>query len=287
MITDVPAGIGCRLQRVWLSQKTNFTNTDLTLQFDFNSISPGTPLLASDLRLLVDDNGVFSNATIVATATITVASGVVSVVVPASGITSAQPYFTLASTAIPIALPVTIDAFSASCLQKKVQVNWTMGSTGNNSITIERSGGEGNFVPLGVVASDRAVRQSYTWTDWAPLPGVSAYRLKMVNNNSNTVSYSTIASVSGCFKGNSVFIVSDPATGKSSKLAIQLPKRAVVDIGFYDVLGHQLSVPGLTGRHFMDPGSYNLSVPSQNLATGVYFLSVAINNDKRVYRVTL
>jgi hypothetical protein len=88
-------------------------------------------------------------------------------------------------------------------------------------------------------------------------------------------------------KGNSVFMVSDLATGKSSMLAIRLPQRAVVDIGFYNVLGHQLAVPGLTGRHFMDPGSYNLSVQSRNLATGVYFLSVAINNEKRVYRVTL
>lgn len=287
MVTDVPAGIGCRLHRVWLSQKTNFTNTDLTLQFDFNNISPGTPLLASDLRLLVDDNGVFSNATIAATTTITVASAVVTVVVPASSITSAQPYFTLASTGVPIALPVTIDAFSASCLQKNVQVKWTMGSTGNISFTIERSEGGGNFVPVGVVASDQSVRRSYTWTDRAPLPGVCAYRLKITDNKTNKVNYSTIASLSGCVMDSKVFIISDPATGKSSRLAIRLPKRAVVDIGFYDVLGHQLSVPGLTGRHFMDGGSYNLSVQSQNLATGVYFLSVAINNEKRVYRVTL
>jgi hypothetical protein len=285
--TDVPAGICCRLQRVWLSQKTNFTNTDLTLQFDFNSINPGTPLFASDLRLLVDDNGVFSNATILATTTITVASAVVTVVVPASSITSAQPYFTLASAAVRTPLPVTIDAFSASCLQKNVQVNWTMGSAGNNSFTIERSGGAGNFVPVGVVASDQSVLQSYTWTDGSPLPGVSAYRLKVTDNNSNTVSYSTIASVSGCVMDNSVFIVSDPTTGKASMLVIRLPQRAVVDIGFYDVLGHQLSVPGLTGRHTMDPGVYNLSVPSQNLVTGVYFLSVTINNEKRVYRVIL
>jgi len=285
--TDVPAGICCRLQRVWLSQKTNFTNTDLTLQFDFNSINPGTPLFASDLRLLVDDNGVFSNATILATTTITVASAVVTVVVPASSITSAQPYFTLASAAVRTPLPVTIDAFSASCLQKNVQVNWTMGSTGNNSFTIERSGGGGNFVPVGVVASDQSVLQSYTWTDGAPLPGVSAYRLKVTDNNSNTVSYSTVASVSGCVMDNSVFIVSEPATGKASMLVMRLPQRAVVDIGFYDVLGHSLSVPGLTGRHTMDPGSYNLSVPSQNLVTGVYFLSVTINNNKSVYRIIL
>jgi hypothetical protein len=86
---------------------------------------------------------------------------------------------------------------------------------------------------------------------------------------------------------NKVLVVSDPVTGKSSRLAIRLPQRAVIDIGLYDVLGHQLSVPGLTDRHFMDPGSYNLPVPSQNLATGVYFLSVAINNEKRVYRVIL
>jgi hypothetical protein len=111
--------------------------------------------------------------------------------------------------------------------------------------------------------------------------------VEITDNNSNKVNYSTIASVSGCVMDNKVLVVSDPVTGKSSRLAIRLPQRAVIDIGLYDVLGQQLSVPGLTGRHFMDPGSHNLPVPSQNLARGVYFLSVAINNEKGVYRVIL
>lgn len=288
--TDRPAGICCRLQRAWLSQKTNFTNANLTLQFDFNNVSPGyTPLFASDLRLLVDDDGVFSNATILGSPTISisVASSVVTVVVPASNITAAQPYFTLASVAVSTPLPVTITAFSASCQQKKVLVSWTSQNTENSSFAIERSAGDGNFVPVGDVANDQSTLSSYTWTDKSPLSGASAYRLKVTDNNSNAVSYSPIAPINGCGIDNNVVVVSDPATGKSSRLVIRMQQSATVDIGFYDVVGHQFSVAGLTGRHNMDPGVYDLSVRSQGLVPGVYFLSVIINGEKSVYRVIL
>ena len=289
MTTDVPAGICCRLQRAWLSQKTNFTNTDLTLQFDFSAVAPGTPLFASDLRLLVDNDGVFANATVLNSPTIaiTVAGNVVTVVVPASSITAAQPYFTLASAANSTPLPITIESFSAACQNRKVQVNWTMGTAESNTFAIERSSNGGDFATAGVVAGDpTGAQSSYTWTDNAPLPGVSAYRLKATDNNSNNVTYSSIAPVTACGLGaNNAFVAADPSTGKSSMLVLQLQQNATVNISCYDMVGHQLELPGLTGQRSMEQGVYNLPVPQQGFAAGVYLLAVTINEIKNVYRI--
>jgi hypothetical protein len=286
--TSVPAGICCRLQRAWLSQSTNFTNTDLTLQFDFNDVSPGYgPLLVSDLRLLVDDDGVFSNATVLGspTVTISVASSVVTVVVPASSITSAKPYFTLGSIAITTPLPVTIKDFSTSCVNKDVQVRWTMGSTGNYTFTIERSSDGSFYSPVGSLTANPSTLQTYSWTDRSSPAGVNTYRLKVTDNNSDAILYSPVVSGAGCLMGNMVVVATDPATHRSSMLILQLAQNAQVDIGFYDLTGHYLEMPGLTGQSNMGQGVYNLPIPQRNLATGIYLLSVKINGIRSIYRI--
>src|SRR5207249_4601773 len=40
---EQPAGITSRLQREWLAQKTNFTNTDLHLEFDLSATTLSGP----------------------------------------------------------------------------------------------------------------------------------------------------------------------------------------------------------------------------------------------------
>src|SRR5581483_1122974 len=123
--TEVPPGICCRLRREWLSQKTNFTNTDLKLEFDFNIITPGySPLNAADLRLLVDADGDFTNATILNTPAITIAvsASVVTITVPASAFTG-TPYFTLASASATTLLPVQFISFAATCRDEAAQLH--------------------------------------------------------------------------------------------------------------------------------------------------------------------
>ena len=288
MTTDRPAGICCRLQRVWLSQKTNFTNTDLTLQFDFNDVAPGyTPLFASDLRLLVDDDGVFSNATVLSSPAITVSvnASVVTVVVPAASITAAKPYFTLASAAINTPLPVTIKSFSASCQDGAVLVNWEMGSAGSYGFTIERSVDGTAFIPVGQPVADASGRTSYGWKDPSFLPGETAYRLKVTENSGGAAIYSNIVPVADCSGGGAVWAAMDPGTGRSRVLVLQLQRDAAVDIAFYDLLGHRLEMPGLTGRRSMVQGVYRLPIPERNLASGVYLLAVNINDKRSVIRI--
>lgn len=288
MTTDLPVGICCRLQRAWLSQKMNFTNTDLTLQFDFNNVAPGyTPLFASDLRLLVDDDGVFTNATILNTPviSISVASSVVTVVVPAASIPSNKPYFTLASAAIRTPLPVTIKSFSASCHEGKVWVTWEAGSTGSYAFTVERSSGGAVFVPVGEVPADVTGRTVYTWVDASPLPGGAAYRLKATGSGSIAAVYSPVVPVTDCGGEGAVSVTTDPVTGRSRVVLLRLQQDAVVDIAFYDLLGRRIGMPGLTGRRSMGQGVYYLPIPGQGLASGMYLLSVVMGDKRSIVRI--
>ena len=216
--TEVPAGICCRLRREWLSQKTNFTNTDLKLEFDFNIITPGySPLNVADLRLLVDNDGDFTNATILGSpaVTISVASGVVTATVPASNFTS-TPYFTLASASATTPLPVQFVSFTASCRGNTAQLNWTTATESNvDNYSVERSSDAANFTSIAVVKSKAAgiSQQSYIFTDGSSLPGTSYYRIK-TTDKSGATGYSLIAVLSDC-ESNMVRLATDAASGES------------------------------------------------------------------------
>ncbi|MBS1567444.1 MAG: T9SS type A sorting domain-containing protein, partial [Bacteroidetes bacterium] len=280
-----PSGITSRLQREWLVQKRNFTNTDITLEFNLGAISAGFAsgtFNASDLRLLVDNDGDFTDASIISspTASINVAGSVVSVTVPASSF-GATSYITLASAASTSSLPVAVSGFTAVCKNNKVQVSWTKQSTASSTYYIERSADGHSFSSIATVNSASAGGQLLNWTDVSPLPGMSYYRLVVVDEN-NLVSYTPVAGVNGC-SIESLRLVSDAVSGQS--LALQLQQSATVNIALYDVLGHALAVRGLTGQHALVAGQYRMPVQAETLVQGVYLLSVNINGNTKTFRI--
>ncbi|MBS1562999.1 MAG: hypothetical protein JST39_01365, partial [Bacteroidetes bacterium] len=263
--TQKPAGICCRLQRQWMVQKTNFTNTDLKLEFDFNVITPGySPLNTADLRLLLDGDGDFTNATIL-TPTISVSGSKVLMTVPASNFTG-TPYFTLASVSTTTMLPVKLSSFAGTCRNNTVQLAWMKESGPNNNFIVERSTDGNSFAPVAVLESNLTA-QAFSWEDASPLSGLSYYRLKMTGAD-GTTAYSSVISVNGCTHSN-IQLVSDAVSGQST-LVMQLPQSAMVDIGFSDMLGRQYDISSLTGRRNMQEGFYRLPVAGGNLPRGVY-----------------
>ncbi|OQP62058.1 hypothetical protein A3860_29330 [Niastella vici] len=283
--TEVPAGICCRLQREWLSQKTNFTNTDLKLEFDFNVITPGySPLNTADLRLLVDNDGNFTNATILGSpaVTITVSASVVTVTVPAANFTS-TPYFTLASVSASTPLPLRFVKLNANCAGSTAQINFTTENEINTDrYSIERSADGRNFTPLADVKSRAATgQQSYRWTDAAPLAGTSYYRIKTTGAD-NTTSYSSIMTFVDC--GTELVRLATDATSGESELFLQLSQHAAVELALFDAMGRRYAVPGVTGKQNMTQGTYRFPVTG-TLKTGVYMLSLSINENKRVFRL--
>lgn len=277
-----PAGICCRILREWLVQKTNFTNTDITLEFDFNAITSGyLQLNSADLRLLVDADGDFSNATILNTPTITInaAAGIATIRVPASQLPN-NSYFTLASVSANTALPLQLKAFSGLCKDQTIQLKWTMASPTQNDFIIERSHDKVNFSPAGIIKSN--ISGNYTWTDQSPLPGTMYYRLKMTDDNGSSL-YSTILTVNSC-NTTGIQLSTNPVTNEST-LMLQLPQNSLAEINLYDLLGRRFEVPGLTGKRSMERGVHYLPVRIPTTAAGMYLLYVTIGGERHVYRI--
>lgn len=280
--TEKPASICCRIMREWLVQQTNFTNTDIKLEFNFNSITTGTlPLNAGDLRLLVDADGNFTDATILNTPAITInaAAGVATITVPASAFTG-KPYFTLASVSSNTILPIELTSFTGLCRDNDIQVKWITAQPATTDFTVERSADRVNFTAVGMVKINTS--NIYNWIDQSPLPGTMYYRLKTVAAN-GSVQYSSIIAVNGCNQ-NHTMLTTDPVTGEST-LMLQLLRNETAEINLYDGLGQRLQAPGLTGKRTMSRGLYYIPVKIPGSAAGVYLLSVNINGDKQVYRV--
>jgi hypothetical protein len=81
-------------------------------------------------------------------------------------------------------LPVTLVNFDVKKENKTVVAEWTTSIERNNSyFSVERSGDNQNFLPIGRVnanGSSNSLRQ-YRFTDQQPLAGISYYRLKQVD----------------------------------------------------------------------------------------------------------
>ena len=277
-----PTGICCRIVREWLVQKTNFTNTDVKLKFNFDAITPGyITLNASDLRLLVDADGNFSNATILSspTLTITTSGAVATVTVPAS-VFNSTPYFTLASVSTTTILPLQLKAFSGLCKDQAVQVKWTTATPAIADFSVERSNDKVNFSAAGTVK--RNASGNYVWTDQSPLPGTIYYRLKTTNEN-DMVLYSPIITVSSC-NTTGIQLSTNPVTNEST-LMLQLSQNGVTEISVYDLMGRRSDVGGLTGKRSMERGVHYIPVNIPGTVAGMYLLHVVVNGERHVYRI--
>lgn len=280
--TEKPAGICCRIFREWLVQKTNFTNTDLKLEFDFNTVTPGhLPLNAADLRLLVDADGDFSNATIYGSPSVTISAsaGVATVTVPASLLANGS-YFTLGSVSMNTILPLELKAFSGVCRNEAIQLKWVTATPAGQAFVIERSTDKVNFSPVGTVMANTS--DSYSWTDQSPLPGTLYYRLKTTKDNGEPL-YSSIIGVSSCNK-TAIQLSTDPGSGEST-LMLQLQQKDRTAISVYDLAGRRIEVPGLTGQRSLDKGVHYLPVRIPGAVAGMYFLHVRINDEPHVFRI--
>lgn len=184
--SEKPAGIVSRLNREWRVQETG-TVGSIQLTYDLSTITGplgvGTNNL-NQLRLLVDDDGDFSNG---GTTFInpTSVDGSANTATFDVDFTSGQ-YYTLGSTES-AALPVTLIAFNASNENnKRILLEWTtVQEDGNAFYSIERSTDARKFEVIGQLdgAGDSDQLIDYKFTDNNPLEGQAYYRLKQTDFN--------------------------------------------------------------------------------------------------------
>ncbi|WP_341903265.1 BNR-repeat neuraminidase N-terminal domain-containing protein [Fluviicola taffensis] len=178
---NLPAGIYGHIERVWKGQLTNFAQ-NVTVGYETSMLVAYTPV--SNLRLLVDNDGIdWTNATIYSGAVINGSR------VEFSGVTisSATPFFTLASITSLTPLPVEITEFKAELnTSRTVDLTWVTESEFNcDYFTIEKSQNGSSWTSLGSLngAGTTTETNTYELTDFSPFNGVNYYRLIQTDNN--------------------------------------------------------------------------------------------------------
>ncbi len=182
--SEAPAGITSRMVREWKITNTNFTD-QFSLEFEWKEV--GTFNIA-DVRLLVDADGDFSNATIYGPADgLTFTEG--SIIV--GGLTSTHipggtSYVTLASTSAGTPLPIDLMSFDAQVVddERAVKLDWSTASeTDNDFFAVERSYNNVDWKPILILpgAGTSSEMIEYQAFDEDPLFGLSYYRLKQTD----------------------------------------------------------------------------------------------------------
>jgi trimeric autotransporter adhesin len=186
--SEVPSGILSRVAREWKITNTNFGQT-FSIDVTLSACAGTSSVTASDLRLLVDNDGVFTDATTFSTAsgigisysgsTVTF-SGISTTQIPANS----TRYITIGSISIATPLPVTLLTFDAIAEKNLVHLYWSTATEMNNDyFTIERSINCLKWDPVATVsgAGNSNVKLNYSALDEDPYPGLSYYRLKQTN----------------------------------------------------------------------------------------------------------
>jgi hypothetical protein len=193
-----------------------------------------------------------------------------------SGLTSltSNSLFTLASTnSVDNPLPVELTRFTATARETSVQLAWTTASEKNSAyFEVERSADGRGFAAIGRVAAagTSTAPLSYTVTDAQPLPGLSYYRLHLVDQDA-TFSYSPVVAVRFTGKAAAPTVVAypNPSKGTGFRLAATNLPAGPATVLIVNMYGQRISQQSVTFSQA------DVAVPlAQPLATGLYLVTV-------------
>ena len=272
---EIPAGcnIYSRIVREWKVTKTNFSQT-YNNDFKLNSCATPTMVNIAHLRLLVDDDGDFSNGgtqcyfngdgTGIA---ISYNNPVISV----SNISNTHiannstKFITIASIDQATPLPVELLNVEIECENNTPILIWsTLSEVNNDYFTIERSTDMENFEELAKVNGNgnSSTLSNYKWTDNNPINGQTYYRLKQTDFDGHH-EYLDVRTIT-CNQTNDISIYPNPT---SKTVNINLAKSYVnINIKIKNVLGQ-----------IIQENNYNLLKNIELLLEGnkgVYFIEI-------------
>jgi hypothetical protein len=183
--------------------------------------SSGTPSTEADLGTPeIDNPAAITPALEIDAVALRQASGLPDVIV--DGIRIANSYQQ-------ISLPLNLTSFKAALTERSVNLNWTSANEQNvRNFSVERSSNGREFNAIGTVDAANRTVGTYSFSDNAPLAGVSYYRLKMIDKDgvfkySTTIAINNRKTVSAEVFPNPAFNslnVSHPKTGKSASVKI-------------------------------------------------------------------
>ncbi len=280
-ITDVPAGVEARFERIWRVSEVNSTGTpvdigSIDIRFDLNGL--GT-INTADLRLLIDtdnDNS-FSNEISIDGA-VDLGEGIYAF----NGVSSItdKNRFTIATTDLDqTPLPIELISFTAKVIDNKVDLTWATSTEINNDyFSVEKSKDNNNFETIEKVdgAGNSFYTIVYKCIDSLPYNGVSYYRLKQTDYDGNE-SYSDVVSVNMDYE--KLFIL------RFDKLFYDFENELIVAEITNSVPDNKVKVKvfNTTGGclidkdYFLLEGKSKILIPTNELPDGVYIVNIYDN----------
>jgi hypothetical protein len=258
------------VDRTWFIEQTNTGPANASITLQWNGVDELAGFDPTDVYMDHYTGGSWNPGTPGS------ASGTDPYTFTRTGITSFSP-FAIANS--PISLPLDLLSFTATPLTRAVQLNWqTSDEVNTANFEVERAGNGVDFSAIGNVAAtgNGATNSDYSFTDAAPLAGVNAYRLKMIDkDNSNT--YSKVVAVefggSGSFAvfPNPVHDVLYVQTGGSGETGV---------LELFDATGKRLIEQAV-----VENGGELTEVNIGGLAKGVYYLLLKDRSATRIQKI--
>jgi hypothetical protein len=280
--TEQPGGVFSRLEREWKITNSAFPGT-FSADFTLDACANLGSLNASDLRLLVDADGDFTNAT-VHTAGGGLTFSVTGSVVTVSGISNAQvpvnttQYLTIASASFNTPLPIELLSFEALLNQDQVDISWaTASETDNNYFTVDRSVDGVNFEEV-VQVDGAGISNSilnYFEIDYQPISGISYYRLKQTDFDGDAT-YSNIVPVEYKNTGEpGMSIYPSPGAGNDVFLELNAMPDKEVLVVLRNISGQEVYSKVI----FTETGDHIEAIdPQKKLAPGTYLVTASSQN---------
>ncbi|MVM30753.1 hypothetical protein GO755_11980 [Spirosoma sp. HMF4905] len=176
-------------------------------------------------------------------------------------------------------LPVTLLSFTAQPEGDRVQLAWaTTSEQDADYFLVERSRDLKEFATVGEVAAKGTTdsRQYYGLTDLNPQPGVNYYRLKQIDQDGTTQSFKPIEAI---IRSDEPVVAVYPNPANPDRIHLRLWNADDAVIQLLTTMGQPIS-----GRLERQSGEAEL-VFDQSLPTGLYWLEVQINSQRRMINV--
>jgi hypothetical protein len=216
--TDVGGGIQRRLNRVWRVKETGGDGNVGSISITVDLSQADDPKNPADLRLLVDSDGIFANAT-----QYSVSSYSGDLFTFNNVNMNTDNYFTIGTVnKVATPLPVELTSFEVTYEPPVVVATWeTASETNNDFFTLERAGEDMNFFELlhQPGAGNSTIPRTYTAIDPHPFGGRSYYRLKQTDYNGKT-SYSSIRRMDIDETGRELVLYPNPNNGRDFEFSM-------------------------------------------------------------------
>ncbi|MDR0941211.1 MAG: hypothetical protein LBM68_03175, partial [Bacteroidales bacterium] len=180
-----------------------------------------------------------------------------------------------------VPMPIELISFTAKHTGTEVDINWnTLTETNNDYFTVQRSHNGRNFDALGEVqgAGTTIVPQYYNYVDYAPLAGVSYYRLKQTDIDGK-YSYSHVVPVYSNTGEHKTFEVFKTTSNGITTLECVFADTTVVN---------RITIHSITGKLEFEKNvapQFNPYIVELPLAPGVYLVSNVNRHGKTVVKV--